>query len=394
MICRNCRTNNLGSSIYCESCGSLMIRKPSTKKKIIQWYVLVFLMIVMVAGAYFVYKMTRKSNQEDLSSHPAANREVATKVLATGTEEIPMKTGGVVVIDLQGTEISSCASAVLSDSWIAAPVWLLLRGKSLVIETAESQKIAVEKGVWTSGDPIMLLKLTDNPLGKTQKLSPWRQYMPVEWRPYHKNSSIPFNIPNPEKRGTFLSFRLPHEVQEPGVFMQEGHVVGWAFPEWLDNGYLWGGPSGAELSPSIHMDEFFHSILADWRETRLENLLSRGKSIPSVRRLEAFADVLGMDSRFASDDVPHNLRMQSIVKHMHSLASNLINNGMAEDVARILDRHTIIEAGDITLLKDSVTARVESEDYNRALQHLERIKKEIYEKGRDYLLKYLLNPFI
>jgi clan AA aspartic protease (TIGR02281 family) len=165
--------------------------------------------------------------------------------------------------------------------------------------------------------------------------------------------------------------------------MQEGHVVGWAFPEWLERGYLWGGSSGMDLIPSIQMDEFFHSILPDWRETRLKNLLNRNEGIPLVKRLEAFADLIDTDSQFAEKDVPPNLRLQSIVEHMHTLASNLIKNGMAEDVARILDRHTVIEAGDLTLLKDSVSARVENEDYNRAIQYLERIEKEIYElKGK------------
>ena len=352
--------------------------------KTVPWYVLVAGLCVLLVGAYFIFKMILQSPRKEMSTLAATTRGVPTQAAPADDKEHPLVIGGVVVKDLEGKEISDCVSAVCGGNWIALPVWSLLGGKNLVFQMAKSEEIPVERGIWTTGDPLIILRLEADQIGKTPKLYPWKQYKPMEWRSFlKKDSGFQVNTASPEKRGTFLSFPLPYEIQEAGVFMQDGHVVGWAFPDWLDNGYLWEGPAGIDLSPDVRMDQFFHSILADWRETHFENVLNRGMSIPSVGKLEAFAEGLRMDSRFSEEDVPYQLGPQSIVKHMHSIALDLTKNGFARDVVRILDENIIIEAQNLTLLKDSVLARVETEDYNKAIQFLERIKKNIFEiKGQ------------
>jgi clan AA aspartic protease (TIGR02281 family) len=339
--------------------------------------------MVLLFGVYIVYMMNKKTNREDQPSDQAISKAEVIKHLPEGSKKNPLKTGGILLKDLEGREISSWASAVISDRWVAAPVWSLLQGKSLVFEAAAPKKIAVKTAFWTKGDPIILVQIPGDPLGITQQLFPWKQYKPLEWQPYFDNESFRIDIPTPEKRGSFLSFRLPTEIQEAGVFMQEGDIVGWAYPEWMDKGYLWGGPAGHDLTPNIQIEEFFQTNLANWRETRFENILIRGGNISTVRKLETLAEVLGINSRFAAEDVPQKLSSQSVVEHMHSLASELMKNGLEAEVARILDDSIIVESGDLSLLKNSVLARVESEDHNRAIQFLEKTKKDSYDtKGQ------------
>jgi len=384
MICRKCRTNNPESSVYCVSCGQPLIRKPRTKLKIVPWYILVAGMCVLLIGAYFIFKMILQSPQKETSTLAATTKGGSIHAAPAEEKEYPLIIGGIVVKDFEGREISECVSAICGGNWIALPVWSLLGGKNLVFQTAESEEIPVERGIWATGDPLVILRLEADQLEKTPKFYPWKQYKPLEWRSFlKKNSGFQVDTASPEKRGTFLSFPLPYEIQEAGVFMQEGHVVGWAFPDWLDNGYLWGGPAGVDLSPDVRMDQFFHSILADWREADFNNVLNMGEGTPAVLKLEVFAEGLRMDSQFSEEDVPYQLRPQSIIEHMHSLASELLKNGLARDVIRIFDENIIIEAQNLTLLKDSVLARVELENYNKALMFLERIKKNIFEiKGQ------------
>lgn len=240
------------------------------------------------------------------------------------------------------------------------------------------EAIPIKKGAWGSGDPIMLMKLQNAPQGQKPKLFPWREYKPLQWCPYlNKDSSFQIEIPRSGKRGTFRCFPLPNEIKEPGVFKQNGHVVGWAFPDWLDNGYLWLGPAGGDLYPDIQMDSFLRSNLPSWREAIFENILNRGMNIPSARKLEALAQGLSMDSRFSEQDIPYRLRTPSIVEHMHAFATELIRAGSAEEVVRILDEHTVGELQSSALVKDSVLARLEIEDYNKAIQFLERIRKTL-----------------
>ena len=335
---------------------------------------------VLFVGGYFIVKIISQSPKKDTPFHASTTRGGATQAVSAINKELPLILGGVVVQDLEGKEISGLPLAVFGDDWIAFPVWSLLGGKNLVFQSGESEEVPVEIGIWTTGDPIILLKLEADQSWKTHELNPWRQYKPLEWRSIiKKDSHFQVDIASPEKRGTFLSFPLPNEIQEPGVFMQEGHIVGWSFPEQMDKGYLWAGPAGTDLSPNVRKDRFFRSVLSQWRETHFHAVLNMEKEIPAVRRLEAFAEGFRMKSPFFEDDVPYELRLQSIVDRMHALASELITNGFARDVVRILDEVLIIESQSLSLVKDSTSARVESEDYNKAIQFLGRIKRNIFE---------------
>ncbi|MEE9500546.1 MAG: retropepsin-like aspartic protease [Candidatus Aminicenantaceae bacterium] len=384
MICRKCRTNNPESSVYCVSCGQLLIRKPKAKMKTVPWYVLIAGLCVLLVGVYFIFNMIFQSPRKEMPTLAATTRGVAGQSVTSDKEELPLIIGGIVVQDLEGREISGCVSAVCGGNWIALPVWSLLGGKNLIFQSAEAEEIPVEKGIWATGDPLIILKLESDQREKTPELYPWKQYKPLVWRSLlRKESSFPVDIAPPDRRGTYLSFPLPYEIQEQGVFIQDGHIVGWAFPDQLEKGYLWAGPAGTDLSPNVRMDQFYQSVLANLREAHFDNILNMGEGIPVVLKLEAYAEGLRMDSRFSEEDVPQPLRTQSIVKHMHSLAEGLIKNGLARDVVRILDENIIIESKNLTLLKDSVLARVETEDYNISIQFLERIKKNIYDiKGQ------------
>ena len=381
MICRKCHTNNPESSVYCESCGSPLIRKPSPQKKAIPWYVLVVCAVFILIGGYFIYRMISESSKEDISSRQEPAKGVATRTASAGQKEPFLPIGGIVVNDLEGREISGRTSAVCGGNWTAIPVWSLLGGEKLVFQSATSEEIPIEKGSWDTGDPLIILHFESDDKEKKIELIPWKQFKPLVWRSLlKKDAFFRLDVTSPERKGSFLSFPLPYEIQESGVFMQDGHVVGWTFPDQLEKGYLWAGLPGEDLVPNIQISEFFHSVITDWRETHFENILNRGAAIPSIRRMEAFAAGLRMDSRFSEDDVPQRLRPQSIMKQMHTLASELIKSGMAAEVARILDEQIIIEAQNLALVKDSVLARIESEDYRKALQFLERLKINIFER--------------
>lgn len=385
MICRKCRADNPATSVYCVSCGQPLIRKPGAKMKAGPWYVFAASLFVLLVGGYFIFKMIWQSPRKEGPTLAANKRGVAARTAPSDKRELPVILGEVVVKNPEESVISQRTSAVCDDNWIAFPVWPLLEGKNLSFQNAEAEEVPMEKGVWEAGDPIILWKLETDKTWHTPALMPWKQYVPLEWRSYLAGDSFfRVDVSSPERRGAFLSFPLPYEIQEPGVFMQEGHIVGWTFPGQLDKGYLWTGPAGSELSPNIRKDRFYHSVLAKWRETHFHNVLSMDDRISAAIKLEALADGLPMDSTFSEEDVPDHLRSRTIVNLMHSLASQLIKNGMAGDVVRILDEPTLIEALSLALVKDAVLARVESEDHNKALRLVETIKKSFFEtKGQE-----------
>ncbi len=68
---------------------------------------------------------------------------------------------------------------------------------------------------------------------------------------------------------------------------------------------------------------------------------------------------------------------------MEALVSNLVQSGRPRDVVRILEEGVLTEAGDPELVKAVVVAQARDQDYNRAIQYLDRLKKSVFEtQGR------------
>ncbi len=383
MICRKCHTNNPGSSFYCDECGHPLIRRPGIKKKSISWQVLVIGLFALLVGGYFIAKIVSRSPAKDRPSDASTTRARAPQNVIADNKEQILLAGEVVVKDLGGRERSRLTTVVFGDNWIALPVLSLLEGKTLVFQSGGSEEIQIKAGIWTTGDPLILLKLETGRKGNSPALFPWNQTEPLEWRSFvEKGSLFPVDIISPEKRGTYFSFPSPDVIQGPGVFMQDGHVVGWSYPEQTNHGYLWAGLPGTDLSPHLQVDRFFHNLVPQWRETHFNSVLKMEESLSVVRRLEAFAEGFSMESPFSEDDIPYELKLESIVDRMHNISSELISNGFAKDVARILDEDILIGTQNFSLVKDSALARVESQDYIKAIRFLENIKKNMLEKKR------------
>lgn len=378
MICRKCHTNNPDSSVYCSECGALILRKTAGKQRKIPWYWILACAVVFSIVVYFIFETISKSPQSELTKDTEMASESDAMAVSSERSEPPLIVGVVTTQDLKGADLSGLVSAVLSNDWIALPVWALLGGENLAFHSAESVKIRIEKGIWKAGDPIAIWQIEKAKSWNTPELSSWKQNRPLQWRSLiTKDSSIQVRITSFDRRGSFISFPLPGDIRETGVFMQEGQIVGWTFPDWMEKGYLWAGSSGADLMPKIQVDQFYISVSSNCREAHFTRVLSMKNRVPASEMLEDFAEGFRMASQFAAEDVPPQIRSQSIIMHMHSLAAELIQNGFAEDVVRILDDQVLMEALDPTLVKDAVNALVEHKDYNRALQFLERFKKNM-----------------
>ena len=379
MICRKCHTENPESSVYCVSCGQPLIRSSTKHGTIVPWYVFVSGIAIFLIGAYFIIKTILPSSINEASPPDGDFPRAAVQSIPVPTTVPTLIIGGVVAKDFEGKEISALTSTLFNAKWVAVPVWSLLGGKNITFQMEESEAIPIQEGAWVSGDPILLLKLQDISQKKAPELSPWKRYRPLHWCPLmNKDQGFQLEMPRSEKRGTFVRFPLPEEIQEAGVFMQDSCVVGWAFPDWLDKGYLWLGSEGEYLEPSIKMERFLNANLPVWREAIVDKALKKENSLSSALKLETLAQGLSVASLFLEEDVPRHLRTPAIIQQMHSLASELMGTGSAAEAARILDEHTIGISHSSILLKDSVLARLETEDYNKAIQFLERMKKSIH----------------
>ncbi len=175
-----------------------------------------------------------------------------------------------------------------------------------------------------------------------------------------------------------MSFPLPQELRGPGVFIQEGRMVGWTFSQPADRGYLWAGPEEGNLTPGIRVDEFYFSSFSESREAHFYRVLAMGREIPPAERLKALAHGFSLAALFADEDLPQQIRLHPVVMEMHSLASGLTQQRSADEVVRILDEQVLAAAGDPNLVEDAVIAVAQFQDYGRAIQYLDRLNKNIF----------------
>jgi clan AA aspartic protease (TIGR02281 family) len=291
----------------------------------------------------------------------------------------PLALGDAVVRDAAGREVSRLPAAVFGGGWLALPAAALLGGEELVFQTGDSGAVRISTGAWEPGDPVALWKVDAGNSPATLDLAAWRQSLPLEWRPFQLNGSpARLEVGASRRTGSFVRFARPYELRAPGVFVQEGAIVGWTFGEPFEQAYLWAGPAGAELAPRIRVDQFFSSISSNSREGYFHGLMDTETGQTPTEKLEALARGFRLPAVLAPEDLSPSLRPTTVVGRMDKLATDLIQNGKAGDVVRILDDQILREASEPILAKDAVLALAKYQDYNRAIRRLEKIEKDIF----------------
>ena len=381
MICRKCGTANTDSAVYCSKCGTPIFNRPTHAKKTIPWYlpvggiVILLLISIIVYMAIIKSPRTEKPGQAEKEEKPIAASLASKKSLSTPTA------GTLIVQDPKNVEVSRLETAVFGNAWIAMPLWALFGGGNVTFQGGDSGAFRVEKGFWSTGDPVVIWQLDVQGKWKVPELVAWRQPVPLEWRPLSPDKH-PFLVVvgSPARRDSIITFPLPQEVQGPGVFLQEGRIVGWTFGAKRDRGYLWSGPAGEELVAETRVGQLYSTILPNCREEHFFRTLATKDRVPALESLEAFSLGFRKTRLLADEDLPPELRTHSVVMQMHALASDLIKNGLAKDVLRILDEGVILEDPELVLAKDAILAQVKYRDYDRAIQYLEKLKKTFFEK--------------
>ena len=216
---------------------------------------------------------------------------------------------GEAVVRAGDQEVSRMSAALFADGSFALPVAALVGGEELTFEAEGSRAVPVVVGAWEAGDPVAFWKLDQAPQGPLPGLAPWAPALPLEWRP-----SLPGVPPLRVEAGTvaragaFAFFTRPYEIRTPGIFLQEGMIVGWTFGEAFERAYLWTGRAAGRPASSIKADQFFSSVSGNSREGCFRRLLEGQGSGTSADRLEAFAKGFRQAPLLAAEDLPGSLR--------------------------------------------------------------------------------------
>lgn len=282
--------------------------------------------------------------------------------------------GRLLFVDLSGEEISGMEVSVVARHWIAVPTWRGFNGNSWIFRDWESGESRILEGIWRLGDPVGMWQCQNNYPGP--ELAAWKKNTPLSWHSSVSGNSIEYiKVSDPEKKGLFLSVVLQMRIQEPGVFLQGGRVVGWTFGSDMERGFMWNGPPGKDLKPELTVDDFYDQTFANFQEAQFSRALSLKVGTPAKERLGAIVEGFRQMPQLEAEDKPLQLHPISIRQQMQSLALVLLQQGKAQDMLDILDEEIILETADTELLSLTVQAHAEIQDIRKALDYLNRIKR-------------------
>jgi predicted aspartyl protease/predicted nucleic acid-binding Zn ribbon protein len=391
VLCPNCKTENLGDSNICTNCGSHIRATVLTRnKKTTQLWMLVGA-LVLIVGFFLVYKFIMTAEKSTLVQYETADIESPVYELTPKAQaSLKHAIGKVIAQTSMGVDLSQIDTAIVSRNWVALPICACLEGEIWMFHPAESQgmeRARIVSGIWKSGNPVGLWQLEKNAEYDSLELAPWDRGVFLVWHSLDMARSVG-QVPalSPKQAGYFTSIALQADVAGPGVFTQNDQIVGWTFGEWIEGGILWDPPQEFRLKEVVSLDvsEFVHAVSSQWQESLFsKGLATRANTVP-IDKLRLLVEGFLMYPQFSSEFKPHSLRPEFIASKIHTLASELMNDGLSKEVMDVFSDDFILEVKNSELLKDATLTRVNTYDHWKAVQYLERMKRRMFSGGERY----------
>ena len=199
----------------------------------------------------------------------------------TDAEQINIPVGSLRIKDIAGHLISEIMVPVVGGGWIALPTREGIGGSSWVLQMGPGAPQNIEGGIINDLDQISLWRIPEDQSLESPELYSWSASKPLTWLALRsRDPPEPVEISAIGKQGNFDKGSLPGDLNDSGVFIQDGRVVGWTFGDFIDGAFLWTGDMGRNLKAEIRVDDFYR--------------LGRGPD-PGVNGRPSF----GIESRFS-----------------------------------------------------------------------------------------------
>ena len=137
---------------------------------------------------------------------------------------------------------------------------------------------------------------------------------------------------------------------------------------------MWNGPAGKELEPELGITDFYNQTFSNVQEAQFSRAIALSMDSPLQERLEALAQGFRLLPRLDEEDKPFQLQPDYALDRMRKYASELMQNGFAQEVLDILDEQIVLETADLRLLRLTTQALATTTDYRKALEYFDRLK--------------------
>jgi clan AA aspartic protease (TIGR02281 family) len=347
--CPQCHIKNPIESDICYNCGASLHEHETPEKKAGRPGLAVVAFVLFVVGVlYFYYRpdstpppssqsnliskkkpVTPTARQTRLPEKASVIKDVTES--EADAEQINIPVGLLRIRDIAGHLISEFMVPVVGGGWVALPTREGIGGSSWILQMGAAGRQDIEGGIINDLDQISLWRIPEDQSLESPELYPWSAGKPMTWLALRsQDSPQPVEIGGIGRQGNFNKGSLPEGLNDPGVFIQDGHVVGWTFGDFIDGAFLWTGDVGRNLKPEIRVD------------------------------VEAFARAFRIDPRLSADRTPDYLKPEAVISQMRLLLGRAVQEGFGSQAASYFDAEVLAQANDISLISDVVVLTAES----------------------------------
>ena len=381
MICPKCHAPLERPTNFCPNCGVSLQRGGG---RILALTAGLVLAIVIGVSGYLKYRFPEsgdtpyvaadRQSQNTASSGRASDlNEVARETPGYETDSLPVTMADLTLKDITGRELGTYPVAIASSGWFAFPVEFCIGGYAWQVALDGEGSLPVEGAILQDEDPVGLWQLpVGSPLGGLE-LAPWKPQRPLTWYSWDDAQTVrTVPVQTVETLGNFNRIPLEAESAGPGIFVQDGRLVGWSFGEWIPGGYLWTGNQGVDLVPAFYTDDFYRLTFQGGREEALLLALADNR-LSDIERLTALSEAYRLEARMPQSALPEYIAPATIQATMRSLIQALLAQGRSEDLFLLFDPQTLLALDQPPIASDLVTAARDAGDYAYALTLIEAL---------------------
>jgi clan AA aspartic protease (TIGR02281 family) len=315
------------------------------------------------AGKRVKIKDADKKSEPAKSEGKSDDPDIGTEVAA----------GWVIITDPWGRQVQKFRSVLAGSGWLTLPTRACLGGSRWFFFPDSGEGVEISGGIWIFGDKVGLWHLAgDSGRDEVQGLGSWSETETVSWTSIESSSSYDSVklIPG-QTEGYFVSASMPEHIDEAGVFIQGGKIVGWSFGEFLSKGYMWPGKAGADMQYKTWVKYFYNITFANGREEKFARALAMSKTESSISKFAALLEGFSLRPKLLLEDTPYYLMPEEIVKNLRILLTDAVHNGEGSEVVDLLSSQLLKNIGDMTLLIDLVPVIAAAQGYPAAINEIE-----------------------
>jgi clan AA aspartic protease (TIGR02281 family) len=295
---------------------------------------------------------------------------------ATTGALLKLPVGTVTIQDIAGASVTQIPAAIVGRGWVALPAEACLGGYSWQYRSENGDILEIAGGIIGENDAVGIWQLQSDYLVTGPQLAPWNVSKSLQWTSIVSDKKMTPVLPIEAVDERYVTRIVLSEIPiEPGVLIQDDHVVGWTFGGSTAAGYLWRGLDGENLVYDISVYDYYRSTFENSREEQIILALAQVDAAASDQLRALAGAFLSSPVAGGAKAFPH-LQPAAIIPRMQTLIDRLRQNGQAIEAADAFDDRILISAGNVALAIDVVGAIQEGYGFGAAVDLIENVQAD------------------